>query len=119
VINESYDDEDDSLLRLQKIIKVMKQIQTLSPDQKNKLKEIADYNRRWFFSDEFHNVVAHELQVNLNAACVEIKNHIGSNYRKIRIAKNKKRTPTIEILQENRDALSWIRKNRRVKKISK
>jgi hypothetical protein len=118
-IDESYDDEDDSLLRLQKIVKVMKNIQSLSVSHKTQLKEIANYNRRWFFSDQFHSMIANELQVNLDTAYVEMQNHIGTNCRKIRVAMNKRKTPSSDVLHFNKDALSWIRKNRRVKKISK
>ena len=99
----------------------MKYIQTLPPDQKIRLKnqfeEIANYNREWFFGENFHNIVANELKVNLDLACTKIKNHIGTNYRKIRLSKNKRRTESIDILQADKSALSWIRKNRIVKKI--
>jgi hypothetical protein len=117
--DESYDDEHDSLLRLQKIVKVMKTIQSLPMDQKLKIKEIADHNRRWFFSNEFYSIVATELKDNLDAAHGEMQNHIGNNYRAIRAALTKRRIPTDDIVNEDKDALSWIRKNRRVKKISK
>ena len=117
VIDESYDDEDDSLLRLQKIVKVMKDIQSLPVSEKNQLTEIANYNRHWFFSDQFHRIIANELQVNLDEAYIEMQNYIGTNYRKIRVAMNKRRTPSSDVLQQNRNAVSWIRKNRRVKKI--
>jgi hypothetical protein len=116
-IDESYDDEIDSLSRLQKIIKTMNSIQSLSVSDKTQLKEIANYNRRWFFSDQFHSIIANELQVNLDAAYVEMQNHIGMNFRKIRRALSKKRKSTSHVLQLNRDALAWIRKNRRVKRI--
>lgn len=123
LIDESYDDEPDSLLRLQKIIKVMTDIKSLTQDQKiklkNQFKEITDHNRRWFFGDEFHDLVTRELQVNLDAACVEIQNHIGSNYRKIRVAMNKRRIASIKTLQLQKTSLTWIRKNRIVKKISR
>jgi len=118
-IDESYDDEIDSLSRLQKIIKTMNSIQSLSVSDKTQLKEIANYNRRWFFSDQFHSIIANELQVNLDAAYVEMQNHIGTNYRKVRAAIKKRRKPSAEVLQLNTDAMSWIRKNRQVKKISK
>ena len=121
LIDENYDKEPDSLPRLQKIVKVMADIKSLPTDQKiklrNQLEEISDYNRRWFFSDEFHKIIAKELQINLDAACVEMKNHIGTNYRKIRLAKNKRRAPTTKSSQADKSALSWIRKNRIVKKI--
>jgi len=119
IIDESYDDENDSVSRLQKIVKVMKNIQSLSAGQKKQLQEIADYNRHWFFSDQFYSIVANELQVNLDAAYVEMQNHIGTNYRKVRAAIKKRRKPSAEVLQLNTDAMSWIRKNRQVKKISK
>ena len=121
LMDESYDDEPDGLLRLQHIIKLMTDIKSLPMDQKiklkNQFKEITDHNRRWFFSDEFHSIVAKELQVNLDAACIEIKNHIGTEYRKIRVAMNKRRTPTIKSSQFYKSAQTWIRKNRIVKKI--
>jgi hypothetical protein len=122
IIDESYDEEPNSLLRLQKIVEVMTYIKSLPPDQKIKLKnqfeEVANYNRRWFFDDEFHKIIANELQSNLDAACVEMKNHIGNNYRKIRLAKKKQRKPSADVLQSEKKALSWIRKNRQVKQIS-
>ena len=118
-IDESYDDENDSLLRLQKIVKIMKSIQSLPASHKTQLKEIANYNRRWFFSDQFHTIITKELQVNLDTAYVEMQNHIGTNYRKITMALSKRRKPSPYMLQLKRDGLSWIRKNRRVKKISK
>jgi hypothetical protein len=30
--------------------------------------EIADYNRRWFFSEDFTNLITNELKINLQSA---------------------------------------------------
>jgi hypothetical protein len=97
----------------------MQDIQSLPVSHKTQLKEIANYNKRWFFSDQFHTIITKELQVNLDTAYVKMQNHIGTNYRKIIAAMSKRRKSSPYVLQLNRDGLSWIRKNRRVKKISK
>lgn len=85
-IDESYDKESDSLLRLEKIISSMKKIHGLSADdQKTLLAEIykiAEFNKSWFFSDEFANVVKNELKVNLADAFVLVKQTRGKNYLK-------------------------------------
>jgi hypothetical protein len=82
--DESYDEETDTLLRLQKIITTMKQIQNLSPDEWQKIKCIAEHNQRHFFSEEFINQVTKELTHNLNQAvdfCIE---NAGDNYWRYR-----------------------------------
>jgi hypothetical protein len=82
--DESYDEETDTLSRLQKIITTMKQIQNLSPDDWQKIKCIAEHNQRHFFSEEFINQVTKELTQNLNQAvdfCIE---NSGDNYWRYR-----------------------------------
>ena len=82
--NESYDDETDASLRLEKIIGTMKQIQNLSQDDWREIKCIADHNQQHFFSEEFINQVTTELTHNLKQAvdfCIE---NCGENYWRYR-----------------------------------
>lgn len=83
-IDESYDDEPNSLIRLQKIIHVMKQLQSMPKDDLDKLTkavyEIAEYNRNWFFSNEFDQVIQNELTTNLNGALEQVKKTKGLMY---------------------------------------
>ena len=54
----------------------MKQIANWTPEQRaNKLahaQTVADYNRQWFFSKEFFNLVTEELKTNLKLAFEEL-----------------------------------------------
>lgn len=78
--DESYDDEPDTLLRLEKIIYSMKQIQNLSPDDWQKIQCIADHNQQHFFSEKFMNQVTQELTTNFNRAVDFCNENCGSNY---------------------------------------
>jgi hypothetical protein len=68
-IDESYDLEQNTVLRLEKIIHAMKQFNNLNTDKKNQtwqeIKKIANYNKNWFFSKQFTDVVHGELKSNL------------------------------------------------------
>ena len=111
-IDESYDLEIDSLTRLEKIIKSMKQIQNLTEFEKNKLKAIAKYNKEHFFSDEFFNIVKNELKTNLEAAYVLVEKTRGNHYLEIlKITKKRKieypthlRKPRTKIVRQLRQS---------------
>jgi len=83
-IDESYDQETDSLKRLEKIIKSMKQIQDLQgqelEDFSQEVKRIVDFNKKHFFSNEFFNQVRDELKNNLDLACDRVKQTRGKYY---------------------------------------
>ena len=83
-IDESYDTESNSLKRLEKIIQVMKQIQTLQgqelEDFSQAIKSVAEFNKKYFFSDEFFNVLKTELKSNLDSAVQKVKKSQGKNY---------------------------------------
>jgi len=68
VFDESYDLETDYIKRLEKIIKTMQQIQTLTETDWEDIRQISEHNRQHFFSDKFINQVSLELQQNLNQA---------------------------------------------------
>jgi hypothetical protein len=77
-IDESYDLESDSFKRLEKIIYSMQQFSNLHAKEKldvyNEIKKIADYNRQWFFSNKFFELVKGELVSNIDIAMHKIKN---------------------------------------------
>ena len=69
IIDESYDLIEDPLKRLQAIIYSMNQIAAWSKEEQHyklmQMQQIADYNRQYFFSDEFFNLIIKELTENL------------------------------------------------------
>jgi hypothetical protein len=83
-IDESYDDETDSVERLKKIIKLMKSISDLTAEKKNELfaslQPIVEYNKKLFFSDIFFNRIKGELNNGLLIAFDEVKKTRGHNY---------------------------------------
>lgn len=83
-IDESYDQEPDSLKRLQKIIGAMKQVQSLTGVKKEEfetgVRAIAEFNKKHFFSKEFFVLVENELKQNLNKAFCKIKKTRGKRY---------------------------------------
>jgi hypothetical protein len=84
-IDESYDQEEDSVNRLKKIIKSMNDFSNLSTANKNhvvgQLKQISEYNKKWFFSKDFADIVHQELTRNINAALAKIKKTRSAEYR--------------------------------------
>jgi hypothetical protein len=83
-IDESYDLESDSLLRLEKIIKSMKQIQDLQGKElenfSQEIKNIAEFNKKHFFSSAFFHTIKDELKNNFDRACFDVKNTTGKYY---------------------------------------
>ena len=83
-IDESYDLEPDSPRRLEKIIESMKQIQNLQGQElvefRRETKQIAEFNKMHFFSDEFFNAVQSELKNNLDNACGQVTQTQGKHY---------------------------------------
>lgn len=77
VIDESYDSITDPATRLQTIIAEMRRIANLDHVKKRilfvQLREIAQHNRRWFFSSEFHHSIIKELQQNLAKARIRLQ----------------------------------------------
>jgi hypothetical protein len=84
-LNEDYDTETDSVARLQKIIQSMQEFANLPPQQKiqiyQQIKKIADYNKQWFFSNEFMNLVNQELVTNISTALQMVKQTRATMFR--------------------------------------
>ena len=76
VFDESYDLIENPLERLQAIVSVMKEISSWDEVTKtnnfNKLKEITEFNKKHFFSDDFLNSITSELKDNLSQAITQL-----------------------------------------------
>jgi hypothetical protein len=85
-IDETYDTIQNASERLQAIITEMQRISNLTPQQKHQLthdiQPILDHNQKWFFSEEFHNLVINEFSENLNNAITEVKSGTTGTLRK-------------------------------------
>ena len=83
VWDESYDLVQDPAERLIQIAELMKYISTWLPHQRERnmahAQAIADYNRQHFFSQDFFNLVANELKINLASAFNTLA--VGDNYQ--------------------------------------
>jgi hypothetical protein len=84
-IDESYDQENDSVRRLEKIVDSMHEFSTLPTTNKNhvinQLEQIADYNKKWFFSKSFVDLVNKELTTNIDTAIKKVKNSKAIDFR--------------------------------------
>jgi len=88
LIDESYDNIKDPSQRLQAIISEMQRIAKLPQDEKSqlitKLNNIAEENKKLFFSENFHNTVMDEFNTNYQPAYAEAKASLnGTNYKKL------------------------------------
>jgi hypothetical protein len=84
IIDESYDLIQDPARRLQAIVLLMQQIANWTDDERHykmsQLQQIAEFNRKHFFSSKFFNQVITELKENLSIAFTEFKNTKSSNH---------------------------------------
>lgn len=87
-IDETYDLEQNSLTRLNKIVESMQKIQQLTGNQQDafleEIRKIAQFNKRHFFSDQFQHTIQTELTTNLNQAYKELGRPRGKFYLKTR-----------------------------------
>jgi hypothetical protein len=78
VFDERYDMITDPLERLNAIVELMKRITEWSDSERSdkliKLKQIANYNRQHFFSNNFFNRITNELRENLKTGLTLIEN---------------------------------------------
>ena len=79
VWNEDYDQIQDHEHRLHAIVDIMEHIDSWSPQEQQvrleQAKDIARYNRKHFFSQEFFDLVVDELRGNLNTA-IQTAQHV-------------------------------------------
>jgi hypothetical protein len=90
IIDESYDNIQDPVQRMQCIIDIMKDIASWTTDYKlmqmKKIKEITEFNHRHFFSEDFFTTVINEFKHNLASAFEYLENNnIGLHYRDLKL----------------------------------
>jgi hypothetical protein len=77
VWDESYDQITNPEERLIAVVDLMQQIAKWDPETKvdkmAQARSIADYNRRWFFSKDFFDLIITELKTNLKLAFEELE----------------------------------------------
>jgi len=77
VFDESYDDIQDPVKRLEKIAQLMKTISQWNPNDSVKkfkqLQQIAEFNKSHFFSSAFSNQIIKELKLNLAAGLEKLE----------------------------------------------
>ena len=87
-IDETYDLEQNTLSRLNKIVESMQKIQQLSGNERDvfleEIRKIAQFNKRHFFSDQFQHTIQTELTTNLNQAYKELGQPRGKFYLRTR-----------------------------------
>ena len=99
LIDESYDDIQDPVERMQAIIGVMKHIANMSTADKlllyQQMQEICSHNKDRFFSDEFLTCIVNEFKQNFEHATDQMKKfQTGTHFKKLlRAFKNSNRDP--------------------------
>ena len=106
VWDESYDLVEDPAERLIQIAELMKYISNWTleehADKMAQAQAIADYNRQYFFSQEFFNRIVAELETNMATAFAELST-LPANKKWIKIANVMLNTPELRrILDGNR-----------------
>jgi hypothetical protein len=111
-IDESYDNETDSLTRLEKIVQAMKQFNSLSNQKQTyqAIKSIAEFNKKRFFSSEFEHQLESELCDNLQCAIEQTKKYVGSTMSKI---KRLRKSLGLEMSNEGKQVLRKFNQWRR------
>jgi hypothetical protein len=101
LIDESYDGITDSSQRLQAVVKLMRTIADLPPQQYqdliSKMHTVAQFNKNYFFSNNFMNLVTQELKENLAQGINElISTNTYQRFQKFRQA-----------IMQNKEYLQW------------
>jgi hypothetical protein len=119
LINEDYDQIIDPVARLTAIIKLMKNISIMSPDDKSTLidnmNKIAKYNQDRFFSDDFQQHIIQEFKRNLDVGMEKMYQNRSGKYfkKKIKfITENKKSPwPALFSRQECAEIWKWLKRH--------
>ena len=122
VIDENYDSIVDPVQRLKAIVDCMKSIRSWNHSQRiinmKKLQAIADRNHRYFFSENFFNLVTNELKNNLAAGLTEITNsNTGQRFLDLRKSFSqdpelKKIITNTNSLRSRQDIVAYVRQAR-------
>jgi hypothetical protein len=115
-IDESYDQETNGAKRLEKIIKSMKQIQNLQGQElvnfSRAVKQIADFNKKHFFGNEFFNQVRDELKNNLDLARGQVYKTQGKHHLELlKLLKIRKLVHHVPFRREKTQMLRQLRRS--------
>jgi hypothetical protein len=119
LIDENYDFIKNPTDRLQAVVDIMKNISSLPSDEKSalfaKMMEIAKYNQKRFFSDEFQYQIIQELKTNLDAGMKKMYQHrTGKNFRekiKFTVSQGSRLWPNVISRQQCVELWNWIRQH--------
>lgn len=104
-INESYDNEKDPQKRMSMIVEEMTRLSQLSNQEKESLfarcQDIAQYNKIFFFSDNFIKSVKDELVNNVKQAEIKCDNRLSTSFNLWHRTQKKKHTPERVFSQPN------------------
>lgn len=117
-INEDYDDCDSPLERITAIVAEMKRIKDLSSDKKrelwNRLYEIADYNKKLFFSDVWHDSIVNEYTSNMSLAIEQSKSMLTLEYYNTTTQAQRNSADdvkTAHLVEWEKQSTDWISQN--------
>lgn len=82
IIDESYDHETDVLKRLELILGEMQRLRQHPQRQRiyQELQQRARFNRHWFFSEQFHNMVVDEYKRNMHQALIAVSQSLDGRF---------------------------------------
>ena len=117
-INEDYDLIDDHEQRLDCIVTEMNRLKLLSPTELSAVLQqchaIANYNKKWFFSNDFLDTITKELENNVNSAYHQIEHLYKCDQwldtrrelrkNRVPVKKDYQRTTLIKLIRELRKA---------------
>lgn len=113
-IDESYDKETNSLLRLKKIVESMKKATNLSDHEYFKIKQIAEFNKQHFFSSDFELQIIQELKNNFDLVHKNMQTPRGKNLRLIKNNIKKTHPTQYEFFKKNYNE-NWRKKLQRMR----
>lgn len=101
-LDESYDTETDPVKRLQRVVYSLKQAQNNYDNIAGPLAEIAEYNQKHFFSDNFFNIIIDEFKLNYQTALDKCEiNATGKNWYNFWKTASKDPMCRLELVQTN------------------
>jgi hypothetical protein len=111
-IDESYDNITDPIERLHAILRTMKSILSLTLEEKellsSRLQNITKFNKNWFFSKEFFNLVINEYKSNLSAGLDFLRPHRGACLDRWNFLRSKNLSQKLITEQEYQELLKKI-----------
>lgn len=82
ILDESYDQETDVLKRLELIVCEMQRLHQHPRRQRiyQELQQRAQFNRQWFFSDQFQDLVVNEYKQNMHEALITVSRSLDGRF---------------------------------------